>query len=131
MGKRHRKAERATQQRKPCMLCGRTDLKITNEHLYGDWLTGVMKRIMGRQPETTRRTFNTEVDHKTGEVVTTADRMENGDHFRRKYRILCTDCNGVWGSQLETAMIPIMERMLDLQGPIMITPDESLVLARW
>ncbi len=73
-------------QRKPCALCGRTDLKMTKEHIYGDWMLAELERS-GFPLTPSREIISYYINESRG--CTSAFRKEPEHHHALRLRVLC------------------------------------------
>ena len=79
---------------KPCALCGRTDLTLTKEPIFGQWMEGVVSTRVGHSKTLIERDADTgEIGSSTKDIPWAMDQVE--------VRALCEPCNSGWGSALE------------------------------
>jgi len=105
--------------RPECALCGATGVKLTKEHIYGDWMSQVLPA------ELRLRTYRV----RTGDSDWRASiQREKGS--QTQLRDLCGTCNNVWGSQLEEDVQPIATPMI-LGRSTSLTRRQAQRLATW
>jgi hypothetical protein len=121
MTTRPRKVSRRTQRRaaergaRECLFCGSVG-KLTEQHVYDDWLRG-----LGYDGEGLRE-FIAEPDQPV---------FQRGGPFTKTLRIVCEDCNGIWLSRMEKAAKPLLLSMFNTSGQIELDGDAQLAVARW
>jgi hypothetical protein len=101
---------------KPCAFCRRTDEKITNEHVFPNWIS----RLFGHDPTGTAEL-----------VVGGSVKSFPAVVFQQKVRVVCKPCNEGWMNDLEKQVKVIMgPMMLDGQATE-LTPAVQGHLATW
>ena len=86
-----RRAQRRQIERNPreCLFCGNIG-RLTEEHVYGDWL----QKLGFRGPGVRELIEDADLENRI---------LQEGNPFNKRLRIVCEDCNGGWMSALETA----------------------------
>jgi len=113
-----------TSERKPCHFCGSTDRKMTKEHVFGEWIGGVIE---------TRRSQRLRVDTydvASQDITSTAYRETPEALHEIEVRAMCDPCNTVWGSQLEARAGQVLPRMIAGES-FVATATEARDLAVW
>ncbi|MGW4197509.1 hypothetical protein [Streptomyces sp. NPDC005004] len=110
-----------------CVFCGVTSdfVKITNEHLFPDWVNTVLTpQVIGPSVSNTRTWAgkNQAPQSKTWPVNAPAT---------TKVRIVCEPCNNGWMSDLEGSMKPLLKDPILGRGRARFTPQQQLDLAAW
>ena len=114
-----------------CIFCTRQppEVKISNEHLFGDWLRELFPRDAGMTHTHGIITYPIRGSGLTKPVLHTAQKQ--GHTGSKKLRFVCKSCNETWLSNLvENAAKPILEQMLQSR-PLMINREMQRVLATW
>jgi hypothetical protein len=75
----------------PCMFCGATDRKMSNEHLWPQWI----RRLL--PPEAQKQGVRYDFDTDAGRVRSFDTRL-----FELKVKDVCEPCNSGWMSEYET-----------------------------
>lgn len=99
-----------------CVFCGSTGL--TKEHVFPNWMSKMLD---------SRLTATTTIEKK-GQ----ADKIYTGAILQHQAKVVCANCNNGWMSNLETAVKPILSKMLfDLNHSTTLGKDEQKLLAFW
>ncbi|MER6077361.1 hypothetical protein [Streptomyces sp. NPDC001833] len=110
-----------------CVFCGATSnrVKITNEHLFPDWVNTVLTpQVIGPSVSNTRTwTGKNEAPQSKTWPVNAASTTT--------VRIVCEPCNNGWMSNLEGSMKPILEEPILGRGRARFTAQQQLDLAAW
>lgn len=109
-----------------CIFCGPTEAPITREHVWSDWISGVLgprlAEIATTKPETRATQF------RRGELH--VDRQYPSDNLQEKVRVICEHCNNVTLSRLENMAKPILSPMILGKSGYVSIPDQ-VVIAAW
>jgi hypothetical protein len=105
----------------PCGFCESLTAKITNEHLFGEWMGPLFG--VGRGKLKMQHTL----DRERGELRTTwqAYRLD------QQVRMACKPCNQGWMSAMESAVAPIITPMIQHDARRLITAQERTAIAVW
>lgn len=107
-----------------CALCGSTNRKITNEHVFGAWIG---TRIFTASPHwSIVRTL----DPATLEHQTTSDIDIPRPLHDVKVRVLCESCNTEWGSAVEAGVQPFFGALIR-RVPGVLDVVGATALATW
>ena len=99
-----------------CIFCGWQG-KLTKDHGLASWLEGYIpgegrfEHLAVSTASPQREWTSAELDFKVGRI--------------------CKACNSGWMSDLETAVAPVVARMINATGPILIKPSEQTILRFW
>lgn len=105
-----------------CVFCGGKPL--TTEHVWPDWIGRLFFGYSkdGRAPLAPHRASTS--------LPRESDREWTAPSFDTKVRVVCTECNNGWMSDLEVAAKPILVRMLT--GKRVVLDDASqAVVSQW
>jgi hypothetical protein len=111
-----------------CILCEEPGL--TKEHIWADWLRNHIPRTRQHVRHTASLSFGNP-DEKSLRVETRKGKIDGpGDPHSRKLKVLCKDCNNVWGSGLQDDIKPILIPLLngDTSG---LNERETPLLSAW
>ncbi|MHB8243146.1 MAG: hypothetical protein ACYDHN_14300 [Solirubrobacteraceae bacterium] len=100
-----------------CVFCGTTTEKITNEHVFADWIS----ELFGHEPVGTAEMVESDGSIKAFPAVP----------FQQKVRVVCRPCNEGWMSSLEVAVKDFLGPMLLEGQPTSLSRDEQRALATW
>jgi len=106
--------------RTPCAFCESRSKKITNEHIFAEWIGAVVGA--GRAGVIVRNTFNLD------ETIRPAWHTQNLD---LRVRMACESCNTGWMSNLETEVRPIMMPMIRGNAKVPLTLRGQRAVATW
>lgn len=112
-----------------CVLCGRMDVKLTKEHIYGDWMRELLPG-QARGRVMTRVHFDPKADHPATGSQRIERRTENDFHHQTRIRVLCDPCNTKWGSPVETAAQRVLTPMI-LGGSNHLEADAIEAVTTW
>jgi hypothetical protein len=104
---------------KGCVFCGRSDRKITREHVFAGWVDAVFPSA-AREPART-------VIKRSSEASLEFESLP----FEQKVAIVCAECNNNWMSALETSAGPILGPMVGSAIPTELTPAAQRSIATW
>lgn len=110
-------ARRASQERRPCVFCGRL-VPLTREHLWPKQLQDVLPGLGPGQ-----HIFGLTGDEDSWFI-------QDRPAFSRAVKIVCADCNNGWMSRLEKKARPLLEPM-NGQRRIALEPKQQQVLGFW
>jgi hypothetical protein len=103
--------------RRACSFCGRTDQKISNEHLWPNWVRKLLppgrKRIA--QQLHRREPHEYYVEHDMG----------------AKINDVCRPCNHGWMNRLEKRVRPFLEPMIAVKQPANLSVEQQLAFWVW
>jgi hypothetical protein len=99
---------------RPCLFCGATGVKLTNEDVYPRWLRG----SLGLQGEVT---FKRSSDWTP---------IRSAPTLELRLREICAACNNGWMHDLETAFRSLMAPSL-LGAPVVLNEADRSVVATW
>jgi hypothetical protein len=99
-------SEDMLERRGRCIFCGATDRKMSNEHVWPEWITGLLPSEVAREMVTLHFT-----DSHQGHVRSFPQRL-----FQLTVKDVCKPCNEGWMSRLEEAVKPIISGMLVGRG---------------
>ena len=103
-----------------CIFC--TNEANSDEHPLPQWLDNVMgPRLDGA--------FHYQTRTKGAEVVPTVKKKSGGPRSKR-LRVVCTNCNNVWMSQLQDAAITLVSSLIRDED-VTIDARDATVLAAW
>ncbi len=105
--------------RTACGFCESTTSKITNEHVFAEWLTPVIGA-----DSTTRIRHSRAAE---GQKRTSWDT----DTLTHKVRMACHPCNSGWMSDLEGAVKNIIPPMIRDEKRVTLDVDEQSAIAAW
>jgi hypothetical protein len=114
-----------------CIFCMRhpPEVKITAEHLFGDWLRALFPR-----DATTTHTYGLITWPTPGSGLTRAvvqSEQKQGHTGSRKLKFVCRACNEIWLSNLvEDAAKPILSSLINSE-PLTINAEMQRILATW
>jgi len=94
-----------------CVFCGTTTAKITNEHVFADWISEPFRH----EPVGTAEMVESDGSTRAFPAVP----------FQQKVRVVCKPCNEGWMSSLEDFTLP---------GPWFVRRSQSLsttTTSRW
>jgi hypothetical protein len=100
-----------------CVFCGTTTEKITNEHVFADWIS----ELFGHEPEGAAELIESDGSTRAFPAVP----------FQQKVRVVCKPCNEGWMSGLEVAVKDFLAPMLLEGQQTTLSPDEQRALATW
>jgi hypothetical protein len=101
---------------KTCVFCGTAE-KLTAEHVFGDWLTGIG---LPRDP----------VRYGAGPLNRSPRDLGVGQPFTRTVRDVCGPCNHGWMSNLEAIAARVLTPLI-LGKAGSISEDDSGAIAAW
>jgi hypothetical protein len=109
-----------------CIFCERsaTDVKMTREHLWPNWINKLPANSRFAGP--VERTRVLEDDESQREVDSWTTRILADQTIR----CVCEACNGGWMSQIEAAAKPHILAMMH-GAPYTLGPDAQSILATW
>lgn len=119
--------------RKPCIFCGDSNKRLTEEHIFPDWLR---KEFPG-QPDSThvsiwqeKNPFAFLAEHPNRVSARRLHEFKNGAVRSISVRCVCDVCNNVWMSDLETKAKPLLSEVMRDTALILGTSEQQL-LCRW
>jgi hypothetical protein len=106
----------------PCGFCGSRTAKITNEHVFAEWVSALFGASHDRRDVIVRHTL-------------TRDDGARPPWFRygieQEVRMPCKDCNNGWTSRLENAVRPIITPMILGRRVPVLTIGDRTVISAW
>ena len=105
--------------RRACVFCGRSDLKITNEHAWPNW----MRELFPPGPTTV---FGTRPAPQKPITI-----HPRADDMGVKVNAVCRPCNEGWMENLETEVRPFLTEMIRDGREVQLTREQLGALARW
>ncbi len=108
--------------RATCIFCGRNDQKMSNEHVWPEWLDNLLPPGVAEKDHT----YSFE-DAERGEYR----RLQGMPPHNVKVRDVCRPCNEGWMNQAEEAARPIISRMVGAQRETELHAIEQAKLAFW
>jgi hypothetical protein len=119
MGKKPKRANLKTPG--TCLFCRRSppEIKMSKEHIWSDWLPEILPRQHSRSEG-----YTTNVGK--GATYT----IHQGDVGTKKVRVVCTDCNNGWMSQIVTAAKPYAMALISGQN-IYLDQNGQRAMANW
>jgi hypothetical protein len=84
-----------------CIFCGDATRGLTNEHIFGDWISRFYADKGGIKGKA-------QLFDQAGNVKEYPTTL-----FQQKVKIACRECNSGWMSRLEVAVIPYLKLMLE------------------
>lgn len=106
-----------------CVATGAT-VKITCEHTFSDWINEVLP------PDVVGLDITCERSILHGPQAGTVNTWPAKEVAGHKLRAVCKPCNSGWMSDLETAVRPLIEPMIQGYNAA-LTPDEQTTVATW
>jgi hypothetical protein len=108
----------ASQARKPCVFCQRTDQKISNEHIWPNW-------VLACFPQNTKLTV--EMHRKGKDTKFWAPKDSTGVTANE----ICRPCNQGWMNGMEEAVRPFLFQMIE-GGPALVLDEvKASLLSAW
>ena len=108
---------------KLCVFCGQPK-KMTSEHVWGEWTKRYVARTANKHNHA-----NVFVP-RPGQPEPPNVRIRAGDHLDAQVRIVCSDCNSGWLSQIQNdakaALIPLFQGK-----PVVLDQAAQLAVATW
>src|ERR1700730_10701224 len=86
------------EQLKCCIFCGSND-KLTNEHVYGEWLKAYVPRMRNKHE------FQYVKSGSPGVHEYADKKIRAGDPVSSQVRVVCSSCNSGWMSGLQNRAI--------------------------
>ena len=110
--------------RRSCFFCRQTGRRLTNEHVWPKWVSGL---LCGRSDSFT---------HYTRRVTATDDAMTptgRSRYLNVTTRAVCRDCNSGWLSDLESQFKPLATRLIvgERTVALALSPESQALLAAW
>jgi hypothetical protein len=103
-----------------CVFCGDDTHRLTNEHVFGDWISKFFTEQLGVEIAGASELVNS--DGTTKKFPMTP--------FQQKVKIACNSCNAGWMSKLETSVMDDLKIMIPGQ-PKMLRSAARQRLAFW
>lgn len=100
-------------------------MKITKEHVSGDW----MREVLPPQ-EQRRRLGSVVIDPMTGQPSAPLFIEMPDYHHQTQVRSVCKECNSGWMSSLEAAAKVVLPPLIHVE-PASVTATEAATLATW
>ena len=104
----------------PCVFCGDDSARLTDEHVFADWITDFYAERVGKLPYGT-----VEMGTSSGEL-----RQFRTVPFQQVVKIVCAKCNNGWMGSLENRVKPYLSKMLVGQNS-RLRANAQRDLARW
>ena len=101
----------------PCIFCERTDRKLTNGHVFGEWIA----EEFGRIPEGTSQLVAADGSTKNWPAAPFTDTV----------RVVCECCNSGWMSAMEGAVKDILGPMMTKGWTTTMSTTTQTELAGW
>lgn len=101
----------------PCIFCGSTTIKITKEHVYGQWL----RDLYAGETHAAHRLIR---EDGTGATFP-------GNPFDLQVRVPCEECNNGWMNDMEVAVRPFLEPMIRSEQVTELPSESQRSLAAW
>ena len=124
MGKSSKRSQNI-QPKSVCIFCGKTPL--TREHFWSSW----MKEVFPQSKHNHHARFESSRD----DVI--LQRPSDGNHKKVtgppgswQLKVVCSECNNNWMSQIETEAKPIITE-LAFGNPISLSRSEQEILSKW
>jgi hypothetical protein len=108
---------------RPCIFCNQVK-KMSGEHIWGDWLKGVVPIAMNKH------NFRAERLYRPGMAPIAGTTIRTGDPLRSKVRVVCADCNNRWLSGIQSAGKPRLILLIQGNGTG-LGPAAQLEVATW
>lgn len=103
-----------------CVFCGQTNVKMSKEHVFGDWISRYFIEELGVDLKGVAEMVD--VDGQITQFPTTP--------FQQKVRIVCKPCNEGWMSKLENDVMEMLKLMM-IGKPVMLRSNAKKHLAFW
>jgi hypothetical protein len=109
-----------------CIFCGATgaNVKITREHTFSDWINEVLP------PEIVGPDISCERSILHGPQAGTVNTWPAKEVAGHKLRAVCRTCNSGWMSDLEAAVRPLIEPMIEGYNAS-LTTGQQITVATW
>jgi hypothetical protein len=104
----------------PCVFCSDDSARLTDEHVFADWITDFYAERAGKLPYGT-----VEIGTSSGEP-----RQFRTVPFQQVVKIVCAKCNNGWMASLEGRVKPYLSKMLVGQD-VRLRSNAQRDLARW
>jgi hypothetical protein len=105
-----------TKGRRACVFCGRTDQKISGEHVWPAWLGELLVEQLAQ----------------TSWVITRNGATRTTSAFDARVSVVCKPCNEGWMSNLEGRVRPILTPMILGESPALpLSASDQETLAFW
>lgn len=99
-----------------CVFCRREGQKLTREHVYPDWLSGLFsKSLIG-------------TNEVSGDSV---NRVWHGRVFQHKVKLVCGDCNNGWMSAIEREAKALLTSLAFTHDGHALTKEDQRRIALW
>lgn len=99
-----------------CAFCSTSNKPLTREHVYPNWLSTYFKKGLLVINEVTTEGQN---------------RAWNEPIFQHKAKIVCSDCNSGWMSQIEGDTKPILADLIFTDKPFVLDEAAQRQIALW
>src|SRR5258708_31591639 len=106
-----------------CVFCGLAR-KMTSEHVWGEWTKGYVERTANKHNHA-----NVFVP-RPSEPEPPKVRIRAGDHLDAQVRIVCSECNSGWLSQIQNAAKPLLIPLFEGSSCTLNQNSQELV-ATW
>jgi hypothetical protein len=110
---------------KRCIFCGKEG-KLTNEHLWPDWLSNHFPRVMSRKGLKVQTVHTPWVDGKPDGPP----QVRNGDPASQRLELVCGKCNNGWMSEMQSDAKPYLLPLLQGRWKS-LSSDGTLAVANW
>jgi hypothetical protein len=97
---------------------------MTDEHVWGDWVTSVVPRTMNKH------THANVFVPRPGEPQPAEVRIRAGDPLSSQVKVVCGECNSGWLSQIQKAAKPFLVPLFE-GTEHSISADAQARIARW
>jgi hypothetical protein len=104
----------------PCVFCGDDSARLTDEHVFADWITDFYTARAGKLPYGTVEMGTPSSEPKQFRAVP----------FQQVVKIVCARCNNGWMASLEDRVKPYLSKMLVGQS-VRLRSNAQRDLARW
>ena len=103
-----------------CVFCGKNNVKMTDEHVFGDWISRYFIKELGVELKGVAEIVD--ADGRVTQFPTTP--------FQQKVKIVCKPCNEGWMSTLEASVIDLLKPMM-IGKSVMLRNNAKKRLAFW
>ncbi len=99
-----------------CVFCRREGQKLTLEHVYPDWLSGLFNKSLKGINEVSRDDLH---------------RVWQGKLFQHKVKLVCGDCNNGWMSTLESGVKDLLTSLAFTHDGHALTEEGQRKISLW
>lgn len=99
-----------------CIFCSREGQKLTLEHAYPHWLSGLFSKPLKATNEVSGGNVN---------------RVWQGRVFQHKVKLVCGDCNNGWMSALEGEAKPLLTSLVLTHDGRTFSREDQRIISLW